>query len=66
MDWRRIEDRARSILGGEKNAFDSPEGYVDWLFRELNERYYDKSYWDSQSRHVEVWVEKDALSTLFE
>ncbi|MGH9917720.1 MAG: hypothetical protein ACRD6W_02425 [Nitrososphaerales archaeon] len=66
VDWRKIEDRARSILGGEKNVFDSPEGYVDWLFRELNERYYDKSYWDDQPKHVEVWVEKDALSTLFE
>ncbi len=66
VDWRKIEDRARSILGGEKNVFDSPEGYVDWLFGELNERYYDKSYWESQSSHVEVWVEKDALSTLFE
>jgi hypothetical protein len=53
-------------LGGEKNVFDSPEGYVEWLFGELNERYYDKSYWESQSSHVEVWVEKDALSTLFE
>jgi hypothetical protein len=66
LDWRKIEDRARSVLGGEKNVFDSPEGYVDWLFGELNERYYDKSYWESQPSHVEVWVEKDALSTLFE
>ena len=66
MDWRKIEDRARSILGGEKNVFDSPEGYVEWLFDELNERYYDKSYWNGQPSHVEVWVEKDALSTLFE
>ncbi len=66
VDWRKIEDRARSILGGEKNIFDSPEGYMDWLFGGVNERYYDKSHWKSQLSHVEVWVEKDALSTLFE
>jgi hypothetical protein len=66
VDWRKIEDRARSILGGEQNIFDSPEGYMDWLFGGLNERYYDKSHWKSQLSHVEVWVEKDALSTLFE
>ena len=66
VDWRKIEDRARSILGGEQNIFDSPEGYMDWLFGGLNERYYDKSLWKSQLSHVEVWVEKDALSTLFE
>ncbi|MDG6926681.1 MAG: hypothetical protein JRN09_09025 [Nitrososphaerota archaeon] len=66
VDWRKIEDRARSILGGERNVFDSPDGYVDWLFGELNEQYYDKSYWEGQPNHVEVWVEKDALSTLFE
>ena len=67
IDWRRIEDRARRIIGGEnRNVFDSPESYVDWLFRELNERFYDKPYWKSQPKHVEVWVEKDALSTLFE
>lgn len=66
VDWKKIEDRARSILGGEKNVFDSPERYIEWLFGELNERYYDKSHWIRQLNHVEVWVEKDALSTLFE
>lgn len=67
IDWRKIEDRARSIIGGEKQLiFESEEEYVDWLFRELNEGYYDKPSWDDQRNHVEVWVEKDALSTLFE
>ena len=67
VDWRKIEDRARSILGGEKQPiFSSEEQYVDWLFQLLNETYYDKSHWDDQPNHVEVWVEKDALSTLFE
>jgi hypothetical protein len=67
VDWKKIEDRARSILGGEKQPiFSSEEQYVDWLFQLLNETYYDKSHWDDQPNHVEVWVEKDALSTLFE
>lgn len=66
IDWRRIEDRARRTLGGEKNVFSSPEHYTDWLFSLLNEDHYSRSRWEDQGRHVEVWVEKDALSTLFE
>ena len=66
VDWRKIEDRARSILGGEKNTFDSPEGYVDWLFRELNERYYDKSYWESQSSHASASAKDHAQHPLRE
>lgn len=64
IDWRRIEDRARSTLGGEKNVFSSPEQYVEWLFN-VSEGHYDKSRWDGQPNYVEVWVEKDALSALF-
>jgi hypothetical protein len=32
IDWKRIEDRARTIWGGEKDVFGSPEDYVEWLF----------------------------------
>ncbi len=65
IDWRRIEDRARSTLGGEKkDIFRSPEEYVEWLFN-LSEGNYDKSRWEGQPNYVEVWVEKDALSALF-
>jgi hypothetical protein len=65
VDWTRIEDRARTTLGGEKLVFSSPEGYVDWLFKELNDEYFQRSRWDGQKNYVEVWVEKDALSSVF-
>lgn len=65
IDWKRIEDRARGIIGGEKDAFGSPEDYVEWLFINLSEDYYERSRWNDQPNYVEVWVEKDALSALF-
>ena len=64
IDWRRIEDRARNVLGGEGESYSSPEAYVDWLFS-LSEKYYDRSRWCDQKNYAEVWVEKDALSALF-
>jgi hypothetical protein len=66
VDWRRIEDRARVELGGEPElTFTGPDDYFDWLFK-MSEEYYTRRLWDDQPKYVEVWVEKDALSTLFE
>jgi len=62
VDWRRIEDRARTLLNGESSVFDSPEDYINWLFRSITEKYYDRSLWNDAC--VEVWVEKDALASL--
>ena len=68
VDWTRIEDRARSTHGGEgeRLTFDTVQQYVDWVFDTINERYYDRKYWPDQPKYVEVWVEKEALSRLFE
>ena len=68
VDWTKIEDRARSTHGGEAErlTFDTVQQYVDWVFGTINERYYDRKYWPDQPKYVEVWVEKEALSRLFE
>ncbi len=65
VDWRRIEDRARGLLGGEGTTWDTAEEYMDWLKDTFNADYFQASYWANQPVYVEVWVEKDALATLF-
>ena len=64
VDWRRIEDRARRTEGGD-SGFRDPESYVASLISWLNADMYDRKMWLNQSQLVEVWVEKDALATLF-
>ena len=67
IDWTRIEDRTRQSIGGE-GAIDSetPEEFLQAYVRTLKNcwSYYDKKMWLSQQNFIEVWVEKDALSSL--
>lgn len=78
VDWTRIEDRSRGTygpsypwfgmnvrLGGELDTFSDPKDYVDYLFKQLTDKFYDQSYWAEQSQYIEVIVEKDALTSLF-
>lgn len=65
VDWRRIEDRARTTIGGD-HGYDGPIEYVGTIGQMITERYYSKKMWDNQPIMLEVWVEKDALSSLFE
>jgi hypothetical protein len=57
MDWDAIEDRNRSISGW------LIEEDIDNLLRELP-RNYAVDMWANQNAYVEVWVEKDALSSI--
>lgn len=63
IDDTRIEDRSRSVIA-HVNAYESPDDFVsaakDW-FHNLGSEYY-ADLWETQAFHVEVWVEKDALS----
>jgi hypothetical protein len=80
VDWKRIEDRARSTLGGNSfvggklihflpfpEGWLSPEEYLAERLRDLKNcaEYYMRETWNNQPRYVEVWVEKDALAALF-
>ncbi len=67
IDWTRIEDRTRQSLGGEGHIEEeTPEEFMQsylWTFKNCY-NYYDKKMWTSQQNFIEVWVEKDALSSL--
>ena len=66
VDWQRIEDRARRTIGGEGSCFEDPFEYVDWLSNENSSKYYSKYFWEDQPQYIEVWVEKDALASIFD
>jgi len=66
VDWHRIEDRARTTIGGDF-GWDGTKEYLDSQIQDLKNswEYYTRRMWDNQPLYVEVWVEKDALSALF-
>jgi hypothetical protein len=67
IDWTRIEDRTRQSIGGEEEIADeTPEDFLQAYIYTLKNcwQYYDKKMWTSQKTFLEVWVEKDALSSL--
>jgi len=61
-----LEDRVRSAAGGDSEEWD-PEEYLKWRRRAFEEswRYFSLPRWKDQPNYVEVWIEKDALSTFF-
>jgi len=67
IDWRRIEDRTRQSIGGEGEINnETPEEFLRayvWTLKNCWS-YYDKKMWLRQQNFIEVWVEKDALSSL--
>lgn len=78
VDWTKIEDRSRGTygpsypwfgmnvrLGAELDTFSDPKDYIDYLFKQLADKFYDQPYWADQPQHIEVFVEKDALASLF-
>jgi len=65
VDYRRIEDRARTTIGADDVSEDPKECMKEWetAFRECY-KYFTLAMWETQPKFVEVWVEKDALSML--
>ncbi len=59
IDARRIIDRSKPLIKEP-----SWNGINSFLY--TVRRSYKKSVWDSQPEYVEVWIEKDALSGVFE
>lgn len=59
IDWSAIEDRTRNI---HSHAFwSSPQGIL-----EVAASQYAENTWADQPRHIEVWIEKDALIGVIE
>ncbi|MDE1767270.1 MAG: hypothetical protein KGI27_13515 [Thaumarchaeota archaeon] len=65
IDARSIVDRARQVMGGDY-GYASVQDFVRTKISELEDtEQYTRRIWDNQPQYVEVWVEKDALATLF-
>jgi hypothetical protein len=70
VDWRRIEDRARTTHGGDygRDGIDDIESFLQDKIDEFKNlwEYIGLTSWKGQENYVEVWIEKDALSRLAE
>lgn len=62
IPWADIEDRVRVFedLRGEG----STETFIDWQMRALFEGYH-RDLTQTQPKHIEIFIEKDALSSIF-
>jgi len=67
VDWTRIEDRRRHTSEGE-SGYDSVEDYLKSWANALDNLglHYNRKRWTAQHKIVQVWVEKEALASLFE
>lgn len=65
VDYRRIEDRTRSSIGGDSGS-ESAMDYFKYRVKSLTDshKYFNLSMWGNQETFVEVWIEKDALSRI--
>ena len=63
VDYREIEDRARTTIGGDY-GWESPKAYFNYHLSDFQDSWmgYSMKMWETQQKYVEVWVEKDALS----
>ncbi len=59
VDWSAIEDRTRNVV--RTSTWDSPSELVQVAMDQ-----YKEDLWEEQHFHVEVWVEKEALSGIVE
>lgn len=64
--WSAIEDRSRETIGGDISWEESPQRFLEGELDALKEcwRRYSLPLWTSQESYIEIWIEKDALSTL--
>jgi len=66
IDWRKIEDRARGTIGGDY-GFENLDEFLQFTIEDFKKAWkgYTRRLWDDQDYYIEIWLEKDALSTLF-
>lgn len=62
ISWTDIEDRNRDYYGsgGSSDVDSFIENEIDGLFK-----YYSRNLAQSQPKYIEIWIEKDALSSIF-
>jgi hypothetical protein len=59
IDWDAIEDRTRNVR--THASWRSPQAILDAVATQ-----YRENIWSKQPRHIEVWIEKDALIGVIE
>lgn len=64
VDWNDIEDRSRRITA--KRGWTSMDEYINYFVNSFQPEYYSRCLIQTQPKMVEVWIEKDALSTIVE
>ena len=67
INWESMEDRTRTITGGDRTE-GTPEEWFDSAKYYLNNcwRYFKLPHWLNQENYVEVWFEKQALEGIFD
>lgn len=64
IDWRKIVDHTRGIIGGDYRDMGDPDAYIKNQLDDLEdcELYYHRPLWGTQKNYLEVWTEKDAIA----
>ena len=62
IPWSDIEDRVRSYHGG--GGWDNVDQYVNYEIDSIF-KFYSRDLAQSQPKYIEIWIEKDALSSIF-
>ena len=62
VSWDDVEDRGRAFHNAE--GWQDKEHFLNGALSSFLERY-RRNLWQTQKRYVEVWIEKDALSSIF-
>ena len=62
ISWNDVEDRVRAYHN--HNGWIDKRQYID-TYIESMENSYSRNLWQSQGKYIEVWIEKDALSSIF-
>lgn len=66
IPFNAIEDRTREIAGGDEREETTSEYFDNWLNHFTNcWKYYKMPLWKEQEKYIEIWVEKQALQSLF-
>jgi len=65
IDWHRIEDRHRHTIGGDE-GWTNPDDFMGSFKEYIKSAWerYNKEIWASQDYKMELWIEKDAVSSL--
>lgn len=66
IPFEAIEDRSRRFIGGDHEYIEAKDHFQNALnyFRHCDECY-NRPFWEAQPGYIEVWLEKEALSSLF-